>query len=242
MRWIKEFQWSVYITSGVMMPKILRSVFAMFTVFFFALNVALAQNINLLPKYGPNPKNEAQQTADAKFIATVDEYYKGDREKGAEEMAAKGWEALRQKDINNAMRRFNQSWLINNSNGTAIWGMAVIQAVTGHPAEAMKLFTEAERTIGKNIDFATDYAKAIGVAGVSTKDTALIHDAFKRFAQVYEKTPEHVANLQNWAITLFLVGNYPEAWKKIQLAEVAPRGSELDQKFIAALKSKLFPP
>jgi tetratricopeptide (TPR) repeat protein len=221
------------------MPQIFRSIFALFTVFFFALNIACAQNINLLPKYGSNPTNEAQQSADAKFIATVDEYYKGNREKAAQELAVKGWEDLQQKDFNSAMRRFNQSWLINNSSGTAIWGMAVIQARTGNPTEAMKLFTEAERTIGEDIDFATDYAKAIGVTGVSTKDTALVEDAFKRFAHIYEKTPEHVANLQNWAITLFLVGNYAGAWKKIQLAEAAPRGSELDQKFVAALKSKL---
>jgi len=221
------------------MPKTFRLLFPILTLIFCALNVACAEDISLLPKYGSNPKNEAQQTADSKFIATIDEYYKGNREKAADEFAVKGWEALRQKDMNNAMRRFNQSWLINSSNGTAIWGMAVIQARTGNPTEAMKLFAEAERTIGDNIDFATDYAKAIGITGVSTKDAALVEDAFKRFAHVFEKAPEHVANLQNWAITLFLVGNYAEAWKKIQLAEAAPRRSELDQNFVAALKSKL---
>jgi len=219
--------------------QILRSVLAILIFILCSLDVACADDINLLPKYGLNPKNEAQQAADAKFIAAIDDYYKGNREKAAEEIAAKGWEALRQKDINSAMRRFNQSWLVNNANGTAIWGMAVVQAGTGNPAEAMKLFAEAERTIGENVDFATDYAKAIGVTGVSKKDAGLVEDALKRFAYIYGKAPEHVANLQNWAITLFLVGNYAESWKKIQLAEAAPRRSELDQNFIAALKSKL---
>ncbi|MBK9237172.1 MAG: hypothetical protein IPO19_14710 [Rhodoferax sp.] len=46
-------------------------------------------------------------------------------------------------------------------------------------------------------------------------------------------------NLQNWAVTLFYVGNYPEARKKIQLAEVTPRHVELDPGFVAALQGKM---
>lgn len=220
------------------MSPILRPIFAIFIILVCTLN-AYAEDISIEPKYGTKPKNEAQQTADAEFIASIDESYKGNRERAAEEITAKGWGLLRQGDLSNAMRRFNQSWLINNSNGTTLWGMAVIQAITGKPTEAMKLFAEAENTISEDVDFASDYAKAIGVTGVSTKNVALVDDAFKRFAHVHEKAPQHVPNLQNWAITLFLVGNYAESWKKIKLAEAAPRASELDQKFIAALKSKM---
>lgn len=117
--------------------------------------------------------------------------------------------------------------------------MAVVQASTGKPNEAMNLFAEAESMIGEDIDFATDYAKAIGVTGVSTKNVVLVEDALTRFLRVYEKAPQHVANLQNWAITLFFVGNYSESWKKIQLAEAAPRASEIDKKFVGALESKM---
>jgi hypothetical protein len=46
-------------------------------------------------------------------------------------------------------------------------------------------------------------------------------------------------NLQNWAIILFYTGDYGEAWKKIKLAEGAPRAGELDKNFVAALEKKM---
>ena len=46
-------------------------------------------------------------------------------------------------------------------------------------------------------------------------------------------------NLQNWVVTLYYVGNYAEAWKKVKLAEATPRRAELDPGFIAALQAKM---
>jgi hypothetical protein len=48
---------------------------------------AYAQESNLLPKYGSLPKNEAQKAADEKFFATIDEQYKGNRKKAAEDLS-----------------------------------------------------------------------------------------------------------------------------------------------------------
>ena len=200
---------------------------------------AFAQDINLQPKYGALPKNEAQKAADEKFLASIDDHYKGNRKKGAEDVSGRGWQLLRQGNIPDAMRRFNQAWLIDNENGSALWGMAAVQASAGKIPESLKLFGEAERFVGEDIDFSVDYAKALGIAGGLTKNDALLKDAFGRFSHLYEKAPQHTLNLQNWAITLFFVGNYTDAWKKIQLAEATPRHAELDSKFIAALQSKM---
>jgi len=204
-----------------------------------APDFALAQDINLLPKYGSIQKNEAQLAADAKFIAAVDEQYKGNRKKASQDVSVRGWQFLRQGNVGDAMRRFNQAWLLDDSNGVALWGMAAIQGVAQNYADAVKLFAEAEPLIGGDIDFSVDYAKTIGFAGVASKDRVLVDDAFGRFARLNERAPQHVMNLQNWAVTLFYVGNYSEAWNKVKLAEATPRGNELDQNFIAALQSKM---
>lgn len=204
-----------------------------------ATSIALAQETNLQPKYGAGPKSDMQKAADAKFLAGIDDYYKGDRKKAAEAASARGWQFLRQGNKPDAMRRFNQAWLIDNANGNALWGMAAIQAEAGAIAESMKLFVEAEGFVGGDLDFAVDHAKTLGVAGAQARDEALLKDAFARFARLHEKAPQHTLNLQNWAITLFYVGNYPEAWKKIQLAEATPRHAELDPGFVAALQGKM---
>jgi tetratricopeptide (TPR) repeat protein len=194
--------------------------------------IALAQDISLEPKYGSQPKNEAQKAADTQFLATIDEQYKGDRKQAADDLSNQGWQFLRQGNVQDAMKRFNQAWLIDRSKGSALWGMAVIQAGSGKFDEALKLFAEADPIMGSDIDFSTDYAKATGIAWVQAKNDALLEDALSRFAQVYEKAPQHTLNLQNWAITLFYVGNYAEAWNRIKLAEATPRHADLDPSFI----------
>lgn len=212
---------------------------ALFLSFGMALHPASAEDMSVQPKYGSLPKNDAQKSADAKFIASIDAYYKGDRKKGAEDVSSRGWQFLRQGNPMDAMKRFNQAWLINNTNGNALWGMAAIQAGSGKIDESLKLFAEAEGFVGNDIDFAVDYAKTIGVAGAQTKNQMLLNDAFVRFARLYEQAPLHTLNLQNWAITLFYVGNYAEAWKTVKLAEATPRRDELDPRFLAALQSKM---
>jgi tetratricopeptide (TPR) repeat protein len=204
-----------------------------------SISIAFAQDINILPKYGSLPKNEAQKAADEKFLASIDDYYKGNRKKAAEDVSTRSWQFLRQGNIPDAMRRFNQAWLIDNANGAALWGMAAIQANVGKVDESLKLFAEAERILGNNLDFSVDYAKALGVAGAQTRNDSLLQNAFIRFGHLHEKAPQHTLNLQNWAVTLFYVGNYAEAWKKVQLAEATPRHAELDPRFIAALQSKM---
>ena len=205
----------------------------------FAINIAHAQDTSLQPKYGSTPKSAPQLAADEMFIASIDETYKGNHAKAAADVSARGWQLLRAGNVNDAMRRFNQAWLLDHSNGVALWGMAAIQSNTSNTQESLKLFAEAERSIGDDIDFSVDHAKTLGIAGAETKSDSLLNDAFTRFAQLHQKAPQHVLNLQNWAITLFYIGNYAEAWKKIRLAEAAPRRADLDQAFIAALQGKM---
>lgn len=201
-----------------------------------------AQDINLLPMYGSLSKNEAQKLSDEKFIASIDQYYKGNRKKAAGEISARGWQFLRKGNTTDAIRRFNQAWLLDSSNGNALWGMAVIQANMGKTVDSLQLFEEAERVLINDIDFAVDYAKAIGMAGAQTRNDDLLQNAFIRFSRAYDKAPQNTLNLQNWAITLFYIGNYAEAWKKIKLAEATPRGHELDSNFITALQTKMHRP
>ncbi len=198
-----------------------------------------AQDTNLLPKYGSQPKSDALKAADASFISGIDEDYHGDRAKASEDLAMRGWQYLAAGDFDTAMRRFNQAWLLNHSNGTALWGMAAYEAHSGKLDESLKLFAEAEPFVGDKLNFSVDYAKAMGKAGVTLKDDALLKDAFARFARIYQKAPDNVLNLQNWAITLFAMGNYSEAWAKVKLAEATPNKNQLDPRFVADLQSHM---
>lgn len=193
--------------------------------------ISLAQTIGT--------KTEWQKAADAKFISTVDEQYHGDRNKSSRDSAARGWQYIAAGNFADAMRRFNQAWLLDNSNGAALWGMAAIQASSGKFDDSLKLFSEAEKFVGSEINFSVDYAKAAGMAGVKLKSEVLLKDAFDRFESIYKKAPLNTKNLQNWAMTLFEIGKYSEAWARVKLAEATPNKDELDPRFLAALQSRM---
>jgi tetratricopeptide (TPR) repeat protein len=198
-----------------------------------------AQGTNLLPKYGGFPRTDVQLASDEEFFRTIDKVYGGDRSKAAQDFAFQGWNYLGQGTRDTAMRRFNQAWLLDKSNGTALWGMAAILGGRGDTAESLKLFAEAERTLGSNINFSADYAMTLGVAGADSHNEDFLKDAFSRFERNYQRAPQHAPNLQNWAKTLFHVKKYAEAWEKVKLAEDAPGRAELDANFIAALQAEM---
>jgi tetratricopeptide (TPR) repeat protein len=197
------------------------------------------KEMNLQPKYGSLPKNDALKSSDAIFLAEMDKEYKGNRKKAAEEISLLGWQLLHEENRADAMRRFNQAWLLDSSNGKALWGMAALEASSRKFDESLKLFAEAEPSVGKEINFSVDYAKAMGFAGAILKNEARLKDAFARFAAVYEKASKNTLNLENWAKTLFLVGDYAEAWKKVKLAEKTSGGRNLDPFFLKNLQAKM---
>lgn len=198
---------------------------------------ALAQEINLLPKYGLLPKTEVQKEIDAKFLKSIDELNKGNRKQAAQDLAARGWQYLRDENYDDAMRRFNQAWLVDHSNSAALWGMAVVEASRREFDESLQLFAEAKALIGDDLNFTIDYAKVLAMAGTQKKDEKLFKEAFALFERVYEKAPKNELNLENWAIALYYTGNYAEAWQKVKLAEAS--SVKFNPEFLKALQSKM---
>jgi tetratricopeptide (TPR) repeat protein len=202
-------------------------------------NVVRADDRNLLPKYGNLPLTAIEKEINDNFVSGMKQDYHGDLKKASMDMAMRGWQYLVAGDLDDAMRRFNQAWLLNKKNGTALWGMAAVEASLGNYDDSLKLFAEAEKFVGSDINFSVDYAKAFGKAGVQLKDDTLLKFAFNRFEFNYRKAPQNTLNLQNWAMTLFGIGKYSEAWAKVKLAEATPNKDSLDPRFLAALQARM---
>jgi len=118
-------------------------------------------------------------------------------------------------------------------------GDGAIEASAGKFDDSLKLFAEAEKGVGSQLNFSVDYAKALGKAGAAKGDDALLKDAYDRFDHIYQRAPQNTLNLQNWAITLSSVGRYSDAWAKVKLAESTPNKAFLDPRFLANLESKM---
>lgn len=203
------------------------------------LTVSAWAQINLQPKYGGVEKNAAQRAADTAFVAETNRYFNDDRTAAAKELSQRGWEFLRKGKADDAMRRFNQAWMLNSADGAALWGMAVVQMEKGQVEHSLGLFEEAAQTQSGDIDFLVDRARAMGYVAASTRDAELRNKVWTDFEHNYRIAPQHTLNLQNWAISYFHAGRYSDAWDKIALAEKTPRGKEVDPAFIKALNDKM---
>jgi len=157
-------------------------------------------------------------------------------------VAQGGWKALRAGRLDDARYRFGQALLFDKSNGLALWGIAVIHAKKGEYGESLKTFKRAEATMSNDIDFVIDFSRTLGHAAVAARSEKMVKIALELYKKIYEKWPQHILNLQNWAIILYYTGNYAEAWEKIKLAEATPNAKYLDQGFIAKLQNKMARP
>jgi tetratricopeptide (TPR) repeat protein len=152
------------------------------------------------------------------------------------------WDALRAGRLDDAKYRFNQALLLDRSNGLALWGLGIVHAQREEFEESRKSFEKAEPLLSKDVNFNADFARTLGYAGVAARNEAMVNGAFERFRKVYETAPQHRVNLENWAVTLYNIGNYAEAWEKIKLAEKTPSGRSTNPKFVSALESKMARP
>ena len=125
--------------------------------------VGVNQNINyknITPKYGIEPKNPKELMADSIFIATA--LKESTNEEASNKCSDLGWKYFKSGDAITAMKRFNQSWLLQNDNYDAIWGMGVVEGYWGRLYSSEKLLKEATKLSGSNelieLDLAVAYA------------------------------------------------------------------------------------
>ena len=199
-------------------------------------------DLSLLPKYGEGPKGEALRETDARFLAEMDARYEGDRRKASQAASTRGWQHFAQGEHDVAMRRFNQAWLLDSSNGVALWGMGAVLSYKTQHRGALKLFSEANTTLSSNARFSVDYARAIGFAGTALHDEKLTADALARFSAIHAESPENTINLQNWAMTLYFDEKFDAAWQKIQLAQATPNARLLSNEFVEKVRQKVAAP
>lgn len=185
------------------------------------LNGCAITDISLLPMYGGTEKTERLKQADAAYIEQMEAKFKN-RRTASNSAAKEGWYYWRSRNWQTAMRRFNQSWLLDPKNHQAYWGYMVILAAQGK-------FTDASDMGDKALSLAPDNHRLLcDVAFIYGNHADLIVFSGKEKEQLFEKAfflyakasmiqPGQIC--QNWAITLFQNGLYSEAWEKVKKSE-----------------------
>ena len=215
-----------------------------------ALNSVHAQSDSSekLPMFGqpkiPRPENLKQ--ADEAFIRDSTLRY-GNRQAASNALAAQGWAAIRAKQPDLAMQRFNQAWLLNSKNYGAFWGFGAVLSERGKLAEAIEQLEAARELVD---DTNQRVALLCDLGAVHSEYAARMHAekqlerahhfvvANSRFTESLELNPKYAPSWREWAISLYDQERYSEAWVRVRQAR-ALQAEPFPEEFLKKLSAKM---
>ncbi len=162
----------------------------------------------------------------------------GSREAASQEFLRVGWARYNAGDLNAAMRRFNQAWLLDSLNADVFWAFGSVSLAEKDLDESIAMFDRA-------IALDSHHAKAIcGLgavyqlkavrAGPSADAPSYLQISDQLFDQGSRLDPHEERCYSDWAVTLFLQRRYADAWHKIEEARQLG-GSTISSEFLKEL-------
>lgn len=190
--------------------------------------------INLLPMYGaPSVLKTAEQIQiDQEFISNTTKSGIS-RDSAAVVLWSMGMKALIDRDRETAMKRFNQSWLLDPECFLAYWGFGKITYNPANAQEALEYYDKSltllqskkERPSLKNIKqgFYYDIGRAYAFAAIldSLKAPAYCKKADDSFEKLYHENPKFAGGYDLWLINSMTIKNYRRAWEVVHAARLA---------------------
>ena len=191
--------------------------------------------IDNVPMYGQpgTPRPEVLQKADEDFIKNASAGFGGSREIASEAWYTQGDRFMTERNLDYAMRRYNQSWLLDPNNYQPYWGFARVMVQTDRFDEATQYFETARKLCDDN------YQKValLSDAGVAYSYSGNFQLANKRFQESTELDSKYANAWLRWSRSLHREGNYAEAWSKLQQARLL--GSRAPEAYLRDLSEKM---
>ena len=214
----------------------------------FALAAETSVNSDTLPMFG-QPKvarSPAQKQADEAFIRDNTLRYKT-RQAASSAFATQGWTAVRAKQLDAAMQRFNQAWLLNPKNYSAFWGFGAIVSERGRISEAIEYLETARELIDDPAqrpalladlgNLHSEYATRLSPDKQLERAQHFVM-ANSRFTESLENDPKFASGWREWAISLYDQERYSEAWVKAKRAREL-NAEPFSPEFLKKLSAKM---
>jgi tetratricopeptide (TPR) repeat protein len=208
-------------------------------------------NPDTLPMFG-QPKivrSDPQKASDEIFIRDNVLRYRT-KQAASNAFATLGWNAVREKQLDSAMLRFNQAWLLNPKSYNPFWGFGAVLTAKGHLAEAIDQL-EVARDL---IDDPTQRPALLSDLGAVHSEYAARLPADRqleraqrfvvansRFTESLENDPNFAQGWREWAISLYEQERYSEAWVKVKRAREL-RAEPFPPEFLKKLSAKMAEP
>ena len=218
--------------------------------FFLAVNGAFAQSesADKLPMFGQPriARPENLKEADAVFIRDSTLRF-GNRNAGSNALATQGWTAIRARQPDVAMQRFNQAWLLNPKNYRVFWGFGALMSERGRLVEALEhletarqLVDDPAQRVALLCDLGTVHSEYAARLPADRQLERAQHFvlANSRFTESLENDPTYAMSWREWAISLYEQERYSEAWVKVKQARER-RAEPFPPDFLKKLSAKM---
>lgn len=200
-----------------------------------------------LPMYGGQNRRsipELKAIDDALIQATAKEF--GSRGAASERFVAQGFRYYFQDDLSNAMKLFNQGWVLDANNPNVYWGFASVLNDKQDFCEARKML---ERAIELGLLRPEGLADAGrlnalcavqgGAVDAATK-SAFLKRSHGLYTQALNASPDNAHVYGSWATASYWTGDYPTAWKYVKKQRAL--GGKPSERFIKLLTDKMREP
>lgn len=210
--------------------------------------VPAEKRIDNIPMYGQPgiPRPDVLKKADQDFIEQASSGFGGSREKASKAWYAEADRYMSQGNLDYAMRRYNQSWLLNPNNYQPYWGFGRVSLERNkldeaieHLEKAVKLCDDNYQKVALLSDAGTAYSyKAESIPeDMQTERNRYFQKANNYFKESTTLDPSYANSWKRWAHSLFREGNFSESWVKIKKAKsLGATGTEI---FVSNLTKKM---
>lgn len=174
----------------------------------------------------------------------------GSRRAASQAFVEQGLRYYLKDDLGTAMKRFNQAWLIDESDPEVYWGFAVVNHDLGNHCEAKRLIEKGLARGLSDPDALADAGLIFTLCAVSdpSLSQADLQAAFMESDQLYYRSmgaqPNSAGARMNrgylyssWARAYCLRGDFAKAWEMIDQAE--QYGAELGDQFMGQLNQAM---
>ena len=217
---------------------------------FLAVNGGFAQSesADKLPMFGQPriARPENLKKADDVFIRDSTLRF-GNRNAGSNALATQGWTAIRSRQPDVAMQRFNQAWLLNPKNYRVFWGFGALMSERGRLVEALEhletarqLVDDPAQRVALLCDLGTVHSEYAARLPADRQLERAQHFvlANSRFTESLENDPTYAMSWREWAISLYEQERYSEAWVKVKQAREY-RAEPFPPDFLKKLSAKM---
>ncbi|QDK77319.1 hypothetical protein EXU85_01405 [Spirosoma sp. KCTC 42546] len=169
------------------------------------------ESVNTLPLFGERPKTTAQIDEEIHFLNDCDRNF-GTRTEASVFFAARGWDYIASGQLDTAAHRFNLSWLLNDRNADAYWGLGVVCYQKNRLPDAIRMMKKGIAVDDSNTVLMTDLATVEIKQYQEKPNEDVLSDAEGHLERAVSLNP-NALSFQKLSLVQYLKADYPKAWE-----------------------------